>query len=425
MSFRTAFFIFDAVFLLAGGGYVLWRVVFRSTREQGAREEREPANIRPFLDDDALEGRRLERVLGWSLLFILLTAISLFVYFLAEPFRQVSANDAFLTRSIARGATLFANKQSPAYEAEFSLLCADCHGVDGTGGTAPYVLQPEADMCLKEANKNNPKVPECLPKSVGWQAPNLTLAGLRYTRAQIFQIVTYGRPGTPMQPWGVASGKGAKDVQSIDDLVNYIESIKTTSKKAMDGAAADLAQYRKDAANIVDNGKTGTDRAGKQLDLETAQAALAAAKADPKTSANVLANLEAQVATAQANLDAAKAFRDEVKGSSDGAILFRLNCARCHTKGWSYHVTDPARADLPALPKQGSGAYGPNLTGGSVLLQFPGEAGLQNQLNWVTVGVPAFQQYGVRGISSGRMPHFGQALTKAQIKAIVEYERSL
>ena len=178
-----------------------------------------------------------------------------------------------MERSIERGATLFANKASPAYEAEFSLLCADCHGVDGTGGTAPYVLQPEADKCLKEANKNNTKVPECLPKSVAWQAPNLTLAGLRYTRAQIFQIVTYGRPGTPMQPWGVASGKGAKDVQSIDDLVNYIESIKTTPEKAMDAAATDLAQYRKDAAAIVDNGKTGTDRAGKQLDLETAQAA--------------------------------------------------------------------------------------------------------------------------------------------------------
>ena len=129
----------------------------------------------------------------------LLTAISLFVYFLAEPFRQVSANDAFLERSIERGATLFANKQSTAYEAEFSLLCADCHGVDGKGGTAPYVLQPEADKCLIEKNKNNPSVPECLPKSVGWDAPNLTLAGLRYTRAQIFQIVTYGRPGTPMQ----------------------------------------------------------------------------------------------------------------------------------------------------------------------------------------------------------------------------------
>lgn len=416
MSFRSAFFIFDAVFLAVGGAYVVWRVVFRSTKEHGAREEREPANIRPFLDDDALEGRRLERVLGWSLLFILLTAISLFVYFLAEPFRQVSANDAFLTRSIERGATLFANKQSPAYEAEFSLLCADCHNVDGSGGVAPFVLQPDADKCLIEKNKNNPKVPECLPRSVGWQAPNLTLAGLRYTRAQIFQIVTYGRPGTPMQPWGVASGKGAKDVQSVNDLVNYIESIKTTPTKAMALATSDLADYRKKAVTDVSD---TTDA------LAAAQKALADGQANPKSSANVLANLENQVTAAQANLDQAIANRDDVKTLSDGAILFRLNCARCHTKGWSYHVTDPTRADLPALPPQGSGAYGPNLTGGSVLLQFPGEAGLQNQLNWVTVGVPAFQQYGVRGISSGRMPHFGQALTKAQIKAIVEYERTL
>ena len=40
-------------------------------------------------------------------------------------------------------------------------------------------------------------------------------------------------------------------------------------------------------------------------------------------------------------------------------------------------------------------------------------------------GVPAFESYGTRGISSGRMPHFGAVLTKAQIEAIMEYERSL
>jgi mono/diheme cytochrome c family protein len=408
VSFRTAFFIFDAAFVVALVAVVLW-FVFRSP-------EREPANIRPFLDDDALEGRRLERVLGWSLIFVMLTAVSLFVYFLAEPFRQASAKDAFLERSIERGATLFANKASPAYDAQFSLLCADCHGVDGTGGSASFVLQPEADKCLKKANQNNPKVPECLPKSVSWSAPNLTLAGLRYTRAQIFQIITYGRPGTPMQPWGVASGKGAKDVQSIDDLVNYIESIKTTPAKAMAQAAQDLEQYRKDA---VSNVSTARDA------LTTAQKALSDGQASTDTSADALQALQNDVTTAQANLDQAIANRDEVQGLSDGAILFRLNCARCHTKGWSYHVTDPTRADLPPLPAQGSGAYGPPLTDGTVLLQFPGEAGLENQINWVTVGVPAFQQYGIRGISSGRMPHFGHALTKAQIKAIVEYERSL
>jgi mono/diheme cytochrome c family protein len=73
----------------------------------------------------------------------------------------------------------------------------------------------------------------------------------------------------------------------------------------------------------------------------------------------------------------------------------------------------------------GSGAYGPNLTNGSVLLQFPGKVGKANQTTWVTDGVPAQGVYGLRGISSGRMPHFGKVLTKEQIQAIIEYERSL
>ena len=44
---------------------------------------------------------------------------------------------------------------------------------------------------------------------------------------------------------------------------------------------------------------------------------------------------------------------------------------------------------------------------------------------WIALGVPANDQYGIRGISSGRMPHFSRQLTDEQITAIVEYERSL
>jgi mono/diheme cytochrome c family protein len=58
-------------------------------------------------------------------------------------------------------------------------------------------------------------------------------------------------------------------------------------------------------------------------------------------------------------------------------------------------------------------------------LQFPGAAGRDQQLAWVSAGVPANQQFGVRGISSGRMPHFGKILSANQISEIVDYERSL
>jgi mono/diheme cytochrome c family protein len=194
----------------------------------------------------------------------------------------------------------------------------------------------------------------------------------------------------------------------------------------MKQAAELVATYRKCQQTVGTCPADGSDVVtAAQAALTTAQTALTDAQADPATSASDLAKVEANVALAQANLDQAVAYKADVDSLSDGAILFRLNCARCHTKGWSYFQNEPFRSDLPALPPQGSGAYGPNLNGGSILLQFPGKIGLANQIAWVTDGVEAEGQYGVRGISSGRMPHFGKVLTKQQIKEIVEYERSL
>lgn len=408
MSFRTSLLVLNGLAFLVIGGYVAWRV-FNARRNP----EPEPANKAAFLPDEELEGRRLERVLGWSLVFVLIVAFALPVYFLVEPERQVRAEDAFLERSIERGATLFANESSPAYDPVISLLCADCHGVEGEGGSAPFTLQPEADKCLEEQNQGNVE-PECLPKRVSWAAPALNTAGLRFDDAQLTQIITYGRPGTPMPAWGVASGKGVLNEQSIQDLVNYLTSIKISSEEATAISTEAVPEYRQGAADVVENSETA---------LEDAQTALTEGQADSDTTASELADLQAEVETATAELEAAEAYADEVDALSDGAVLFRLNCARCHTKGWSYY--DPTNLDVPPPAPQGSGAYGPNLRDGSTLLQFPGKAGEQEQFDWVALGVPVNEQYGVRGISSGRMPHFGKQLTEEQITEIVEYERSL
>ena len=77
------------------------------------------------------------------------------------------------------------------------------------------------------------------------------------------------------------------------------------------------------------------------------------------------------------------------------------------------------------MGKMGGGAYGPNLTGGDVDGQFPLLMGEADLFGWISVGVPANSQYGIRGISSGRMPHFGAVLTEDQINMIMAYERSL
>ncbi len=409
MSFRTTLIVLNGLALLGLAGYLIWRVM--SLRRN---QEPTPANLTKFLEDDDLEGRRLERVLGWSLLFVLVVAIALPVYFLVEPSRQVAAQDDFLARSEERGAVLFANNQSPVYDSTKSLLCANCHGTKAEGGAAPFVLQPESDLCLEEQNKGNPDVPECLPQQVSWQAPALNTVLLRFTRGQVKHILNYGRPGTPMPAWGVISGKGVLNQQSIDDLVNYLASLQIDSKEAKAISKQAVGEYRGGGKQLVDD---------QQKALTKAQDDLATAQADPTSTPAAIEQAQAAVVTAQAQLDAAIAYDAELQDLTDGAILFRLNCARCHTKGWSYY--DPTNLALPPPAPQGSGAYGPSLRDGSTLLQFPGKAGEQGQFDWVALGVPQNQQYGVRGISSGRMPHFAKQLDDAEITAIVQYERSL
>ena len=91
------------------------------------------------------------------------------------------------------------------------------------------------------------------------------------------------------------------------------------------------------------------------------------------------------------------------------------NCARCHTRGWSYF--DPTQPEAnPPMGIMGGGAYGPNLTNGDVNNQFPPPTGEAELFAWISEGVPANEAYGIRGISSGRMPHFGAVLTKTQIE---------
>jgi mono/diheme cytochrome c family protein len=408
-NFESSIAVVDAVAVVLIAGIIIWRVV--SLRRNP--EPKAPLNLAPGMPDEELEGRKLERVLGWALLFTVVIAIALPAYFVLEPTREATASSEFLKESVARGATLFANSQSKAYDSATSLRCADCHGVNGEGGQAPFTLQPEADLCQLPQNQSNINVPQCLAQQVSWQAPALNTETYRFDRDQMTQIITYGRPGTPMPAWGVASGKGILGDQGIEDLVNFIESIQISQKKAQSDAAHQVTTFKAQAAQYV----TTTQSA-----LTAAQAQLTQAQAKG-SAAIVTNNLQAQVNELQAELASAQANNNEVQGLSDGAVLFRVNCARCHTKNWSFF--DPTKLSEPKPPGQGTGAYGPAINGGSELLQFPGLTGRDMQIKWVTVGVPANQAYGTRGISSGRMPHFGQFLSAQQIAEIVDYERGL
>jgi len=98
--------------------YLGWRIL--SLRRNPSPKD--PENLTRFLDDEDLEGPRLERVLGWSLIFVMVVALALPVYFLFEPGRQDRLLETFDDRSVERGATLFANDQSESYDPTRSLL---------------------------------------------------------------------------------------------------------------------------------------------------------------------------------------------------------------------------------------------------------------------------------------------------------------
>jgi mono/diheme cytochrome c family protein len=77
-------------------------------------------------------------------------------------------------------------------------------------------------------------------------------------------------------------------------------------------------------------------------------------------------------------------------GASPGAQVYAANCATCHG------------AD-------GGGGTGPQLAGGAAVKRFPS---VDDQIRFVTDG-------------KGGMPAFGGQLSPAQIRAVVEYTRTL
>lgn len=419
------------------------------------RDERAAANLVPFYEDDDLETRRLERVLGWALLFSAVLAISYGVYWLREPSRQEASEDYFSEGAAERGEVLFANKSMTTYDSSTSLACADCHGapakdddlggkeVAAGGGSAPYVFaNPGDESCEPQEGKS-------CAYNAPWKAPALNTVLYRFSVDEVRDIITYGRPGTPMAAWGV-DGNGPKNAQSINDLVAYLASIQLSPEDAQKKAAADLERARAAADEQVAAAEETVTAA--EATLQTATAAL---EAITDTESNEYGKAKRALDAAKADLQEANdelewalEWADRREGISDGQLLFELNCARCHTKNWS--ILNPANEDL--APEDYIGAAGAGGSLGFNLLDVASRfadtldaegrlavgTGFATQEGFVSGGSEAAQPYGVGGIGTGKMPgqcntdlddeaglleHRGCMLTPEQIAAIVEYER--
>jgi mono/diheme cytochrome c family protein len=449
---------------------IVYLIVSVMSPKRGRREEREAPNVVPFLPDEDLEGRRLERVQGWALIFAAVIAIALPIYWLREPTRQDQTISYFDKNAEHRGAVLFASPGGAEYEAATSKQCANCHGDKGQGGVAPFRIQGE---------------------SVNWKAPPLNTEALRFTEepacadpslrqpttvCEMSDIITYGRPGTPMQGWGIAGGGPLND-QGVADLVAFIKSIQLTPAQAQKQAADAVAvaknpnpgpndtcpEYMSCPAIATKDARAALDTARKTLvqqrkatrtalqlpdatDAELTTNCHDIAKQVEDNPSNVAPELKAKAVACGSFLDAAQALKDAQASLawaldwqsrranvSDGQLLFELNCARCHTEGWSVFDPTAPPSELDGVNILGlsgggggqGGGIGFNLRGGDVMRRFGTDesGGFDAQLDFVKQGSDPNKPYGILGLGSGKMPGFGQMLTANDVGRIVAYER--
>lgn len=390
-------------------------------------------------NDDVFEGPRLDRFLGWALVSMVVVALSLPLYWLGEPGRHEGSIRGFDKRSVNRGEELFGiGKEHPGFN------CARCHGAGGGGGVASFTVAKYND---DGSPQTDPKTGKPVLEQVSWTAPRINNVALRYQPDQIRNVLIYGRGGAknnPMPAWGVKGG-GPGNEQQIDDLVNYLKHLSVEKNPAAEGAynnawstnghdaskayaaavlaAAKVAQS--ESTKLLDDNKSAAAGVVKNADssLAAAEKVIVEAKAalvEAKKGTDVLATEKAELAVTAAQIaltaqQATVAGARKVVASGDGEILFNLNCARCHTNGYSY-----------GQPKeQASGYYGPSLRKSSLTKQFPDPA---DQEAFIAQGVSDQQAYGTGGVnhwSGGGMAYFGNVLTADQIKEVVAYERGL
>jgi mono/diheme cytochrome c family protein len=189
--------IITVIAVVAG---IAWLGILFISAIRGRGGEEVAPNLRPGIDDEAIETRRLEGGQKAAIAFSAFLAVSLPLYFLGEPARQQGFVDEFSTASVTRGQHIVE---------EFA--CFSCHGPEGSGGTTSYVEKRSG-------------------VTVSWAAPSLNDVFFRYDEEEVNYWVTYGRGNTPMPPWGIPGG-GPLNEEQVNDVVNYLRTIQVPQEQ--------------------------------------------------------------------------------------------------------------------------------------------------------------------------------------------------
>lgn len=388
--------------VIAVGVAVIYAWVnIRQSRPEVGSEIELAANRKPYLPDEELEGRKLDRTLSYGLVGLFILGIGLPLYWLGEPGRQEGGAERVARQFRDRGEEMYATTEEGGFN------CAFCHGAEGGGGVTPYTITDAEGRFVEE---------------VQWKGPALNTVLLRYTRDEVRYVLEYGRPFSPMPAWGVEGG-GPLTEQALQNLIDYMAEFQLTPEEAQEEVTEQLATMmsERDATCVT----ARTEEA--QADLSEEELATFDAEAD----------VETDTCPPKYESEGEALFN---MGYDDGFAGGAYSCGRCHTPAWSYEDKGP----------DGAGAMGPPLT--NVTTQFPGTVGFRQQVDFVCQGSEDGAAYGRFGLGGGQMPGFcvtpavelnpdngevgiepvdagnpedGAMFTQAQVEAVVEYTRSL
>ena len=411
---RTIGFVILAIVFV---GYVVYLILnARSARDEVGSEIELAPNRKPYLEDEELEGTKLDKSLLAGLAMLAVIGVGLPLYWLGEPGRHEGLINNTDRIFADRGGELYVDGAD----------CQQCHGAEGTGGSAP--------VTLTDAEGN-------FVATVAWSAPALNTVLSRYSEDEVRHVLNYGRNNV-MPAWG-APGGGPLTEQQVEYLIRYMRRIQIPESELRDivdtGVREGIAEHLGVSAAdpVVDDWLAAVDDAVEEA-RSMALAADESLAGNPK-------------AIRQAGLELLAA--GEAPGSelyrTYGAILFdnpaaggTYSCARCHTYGWSFDATTDGDDSIdghagPILQSYNvaGGFFGPNLTGGSTVDQF--ETANQHA-DFISAGQSVGQTYGRGGAGgNGQMPGFGPrtdddlaiiypaTLTQDQIDALVAFERNL
>ena len=386
------------IVVLGGVAYLV--IQSRKGRAEIGSEIELAANRKPYLDDDELETTKLDRSLMAAVGLLLLIAVALPLYWLAEPGRQAGAVKSFDDKFVEAGLEIY----------EVGAQCVNCHAAEGVGGVATFVVTDEEGAFVDQ---------------VQWNAPALNTVLWRFSVDEVRYILNYGRPGTPMAAWGLPGG-GPLTEQQIDQVIDYLWSVQLKPEEMTKEIDDAVSQIDKDLAKrMMDVRQVNIDKAKAFSEFSGTQKTVADLPLPDNKSAGVDEDDEYEMA----RLNKA----DELQL---GEILFNLDtasgaysCARCHIPGAAYGQGGETFDDLQY------GAMGPRLQGIETR-STPNE-----HFEFIMSGSEDGVKYFSRSIGSGKMPGFGLnpnaeaegvpqlgtlgMYDPSQVWSVVTYERNL